>query len=324
MSTFQHYSVMLSECISALDVQEDGLYIDCTAGGGGHSFAIASKLSARKGGRLIAIDQDADAISACRERLAPFSDRIELVHDNFSNIAAILNHYAPDRKPNGVLIDLGISSYQIDTPERGFSYMHDAPLDMRMDTSAPFTAADLLQNYSEGELIRILYEWGEERFAPQIARAIVEQRKTAPITTTMELVALIRDAIPAKYIEKGSHPAKRTFQALRIEVNQELSIIEPTLLSLIEALAPGGRLAVLTFHSLEDRIVKQTFAAQAKGCTCPPDFPVCTCGKSASIRLVSKKPLLPSEAELQENPRSHSAKLRIAEKLSSSEKRSLL
>ncbi len=310
-NTFSHYSVMLRECIDGLNVKPGGIYVDCTAGGGGHSAAIAEKLDPSVGGHLIAIDQDPAAIAAASKRLSPFSNAVTLVQNNFSNITSILNGIQPD----GVIIDLGISSHQIDTPERGFSYMHDAPLDMRMNPDAPLSAADVIATYSETELTRILRDYGEEKFAARIARSIVQARKASPIRTTLELVALLKQAIPSGSVEKGSHPAKRTFQAIRIEVNQELSIIEPTINRLTNALAPGGRLVVLTFHSLEDRAVKQAIAAQAKGCTCPSDFPVCVCGKKPRLRQITKKPLLPSREELLENPRSHSAKLRIAEKL---------
>ena len=315
MSDFNHYSVMLNECIDGLDIKPDGLYVDCTAGGGGHSLAIASKLDPQRGGRLIAIDQDPDAIAAATKRLEPVADAVTIVRSNFSSVASVLATHAPGRSPDGVLIDLGISSYQIDTPERGFSYMHDALLDMRMDPSAPKTAADLLAYSSEAELTRIIRDYGEERFASRIARTIVTTRKTKPIRTTFELVDLIRSCIPASSIEKGSHPAKRTFQALRIEVNQELAIIPPTVHTLTSLLAPNGRLVILTFHSLEDRAVKTAMAEEAKGCTCPPDFPVCVCGKKPRLTLVTRKPQLPSEKEREENPRSHSAKLRIAMRL---------
>lgn len=317
MNDFQHYSVMLRECIEGLCIRPDGLYVDCTAGGGGHSSAIAAKLDPTLGGHLIAIDQDPAAIEAAGARLSAYPGTFTLVRDNFSNIANILRTYAPERQPSGVLIDLGVSSYQIDTPERGFSYMHDAPLDMRMNPDAPLSAAEVIATYSESELTRILRDYGEERFAARIARSIVEIRRHTPIETTAQLVELIRAAIPARSIEKGSHPAKRTFQAIRIEVNRELDIIEPTVRLLTDALAPRGRLVILTFHSLEDRAVKQAIAEQARGCTCPPDFPVCVCGKKPRLLPITRKPLLPTEQEQSENSRSHSAKLRIAEKLPS-------
>lgn len=310
MAEFSHYSVMLSECIEALRVS-DGVYIDCTAGGGGHSFAIASRLTGE--GRLIAIDQDADAIRAAGERLAPFGERVTMVRSNFSDVASVAERLGLP-KVQGALIDLGVSSYQLDTAERGFSYIQDAPLDMRMNQDAPLTAWQVVNEYSEADLKRILYAYGEEQFAPRIASAIVKARADKPIERTGELSELIKSAIPAKARDGGHHPAKKSFQAIRIEVNQELAIIEPTLRALCNLLAPGGRLAVLTFHSLEDRIVKQTFASLAQGCTCPPSFPVCVCGKKPQGKVITRKPMLPSEAELAENPRSRSAKLRVFEK----------
>ncbi len=312
---FNHYSVMLNECIEGLNIKEDGLYVDCTAGGGGHSEEIAKRLCPEKGGKLIAIDQDADAIAAVRARLAPYGEAVMIVRDNFSNITDILTRTVKDRKPNGVIIDLGISSYQIDTAERGFSYMQDAPLDMRMNQDASLSAYEVVNEYSEGELIRVLRDWGEERFASRIARAILKEREAAPIKTTLALASIVKDVIPASSVERGSHPAKRSFQAIRIEVNGELAIIPPTVMRLTGALNEGGRLVILTFHSLEDRAVKQAMATECKGCTCPPDFPICVCGKKPRLRLITKKPLLPSARELQENSRSHSAKLRIAERL---------
>ena len=311
MAEFSHYSVMLSECIDALKVS-DGIYIDCTAGGGGHSFAIASRLTGE--GRLIAIDQDADAIRAAGARLAPFGERVTMVRSNFSDVASVAERLELP-KIQGALIDLGVSSYQLDTAERGFSYMNDAPLDMRMNQDAELTAWKVVNEYSEAELKRILYAYGEEQFAPRIASAIVRARADKPIERTGELSDLIKYAIPAKAREGGHHPAKKSFQAIRIEVNSELSIIEPTLRALYSLLAPGGRLAVLTFHSLEDRIVKQTFASLAQGCTCPPSFPVCVCGKKPEGKVITRKPMLPSKEELEENPRSRSAKLRVFEKI---------
>ncbi len=311
MAEFSHYSVMLPECMEALRVS-DGIYIDCTAGGGGHSLAIAERLTGE--GRLISIDQDADAIRAAGQRVAAYSDRVTLVRSNFSEIRAV----AADLELPGIagaLIDLGVSSYQLDTAERGFSYMQDAPLDMRMNRDAQLTAYQVVNEYTEVDLKRILYTYGEEQFAPRIVSAIAKARGIKPIETTGELVELIKSAIPAKAREGGHHPAKKSFQAIRIEVNQELTIIEPTLRALCDLLAPGGRLAVLTFHSLEDRIVKQTFASLAQGCTCPPSFPVCVCGKKPQGKVITRKPQFPSEAELAENPRSRSAKLRVFEKI---------
>ena len=311
MAEFSHYSVMLSECIEALQVG-DGIYIDCTAGGGGHSFAIASRLTGE--GRLIAIDQDADAIRVAGERLSPFGEKVTMVRSNFSNVSSVAAEL--DLPPiQGALIDLGVSSYQLDTAERGFSYMQDAPLDMRMNQDAQLTAWNVVNEYSEADLKRILYAYGEEQFAPRIASAIVKARANKPIERTGELSDLIKYAIPAKAREGGHHPAKKSFQAIRIEVNAELAIIEPTLRALCGILAPGGRLAVLTFHSLEDRIVKQTFASLAQGCTCPPSFPVCVCGKKPQGKVITRKPMLPSDQELEENPRSRSAKLRVFEKI---------
>lgn len=311
MAEFSHYSVMLAECIDALNISE-GTYVDCTAGGGGHSFAIASKLPEK--GRLYAIDQDADAIRAAGERLAPFGDKVTMVRSNFSQIASIAEQYDLCGI-GGALIDLGVSSYQLDTPERGFSYMQDAPLDMRMNQDGTLTAYDVVNGYSAAELKRILYNYGEENFAPKIASAIVAAREEKAIETTSELVRIIKGALPARVKDGGHHPAKKSFQAIRIEVNHELDVIEPTLRTLASLLRSGGRLAVLTFHSLEDRIVKQTFASLSQGCTCPPSFPVCVCGKQPMGKVITRKPMLPSEEELEVNPRSRSAKLRVFEKL---------
>ena len=308
---FSHKSVLLPECIEGLNIKEDGIYIDGTAGGGGHSYAIASRLTK---GRLIAIDRDDEAVKAAGERLAPLGERAVVRKSNYSDFADVCDALGV-AKIDGILLDLGVSSYQLDTAERGFSYNADAPLDMRMDKSNPFRAYDVVNGYSEEKLKKILYEYGEERFAPRIAALIVAERERHPIETTGELVALIKKAMPAAAREGGHHPAKRSFQAIRIEVNGELACIEPTLRRAAERMNPGGRIAVITFHSLEDRIVKQTFASMAEGCTCPKNFPVCVCGKQPQIRVVSKKPILPSEEELENNPRSRSAKLRIAEKL---------
>lgn len=309
---FSHYSVLLHESIDGLAIKPDGIYVDCTLGGGGHSLEIVKRLGA--GGRLIAVDQDSEAIAASKRRLAEYADKITFVHDNFSNIASALSELGIDGI-DGAVIDLGVSSYQLDTPERGFSYMHDAPLDMRMNPEDGITAREVVNGYPESELKRIIFEYSEERFAGRIASRICAVREEKPIETTFELVDIIRSAIPAKAREDGPHPAKRTFQAIRIEVNSELSIIAPTLDSLVSVLKPNGRLSVITFHSLEDRIVKQSFSGYSKGCTCPPDFPVCVCGKKPLVKVITHKPILPSERELEENPRSRSAKLRIAEKL---------
>lgn len=308
---FSHYSVMLDECIDGLNIKEDGIYCDLTLGGGGHSEKIAQKL---KNGRLICVDTDITAIKAASVRLDKYRDRITFVNNNFKNIEDILEELGVE-KLDGVLIDLGVSSFQLDCAERGFSYMNDAPLDMRMNTSDPVSAYDIVNSYSEEELKRIIYTYGEENFAPHIASKIVSYRTEKPINTTLELVDIIKSAMPAKAKVGGHHPAKRTFQAIRIAVNSELEIIEPTLSCLISHLNKDGRLCVITFHSLEDRIVKQTFARASSGCTCPPEFPVCVCGKKPLIKTVTKKPILPSTDELDENPRSRSAKLRIAQKI---------
>lgn len=306
--TFSHIPVLLEECISGLNIKPDGIYVDCTAGGGGHSYAIASRLG---GGKLIAVDQDKEAIAAAGKRLEKFGDKVKLVNSNFSEIDYILG----DKKIDGALIDLGVSSYQLDNPERGFSYMADAPLDMRMDDSNTVSAYNIVNEADENDLNRIIFEWGEERFARRIASEIVKRRGKSPIKSTLELVDAIRSAVPVKYAAGGSHPAKRTFQAIRIAVNNELGVIEPTLRALTSHLLPGGRLAVITFHSLEDRIVKKTFSSLATGCTCPPDFPICVCGNKSQVKIITKKPILPSAEEIGENPRSHSAKLRVIEKL---------
>ena len=308
---FSHYSVLLNESIDGLNIKPNGIYVDCTLGGGGHSLEILKRL---ENGRLIAVDQDADAIAASRVRLADYLDKVTFVHDNFSNIGSALDELGIDGIA-GAVIDLGVSSYQLDTPERGFSYMHDAPLDMRMNPEGGLTARDVVNTYPEAELKRIIFDYSEERFAGRIAAKICAAREENPIETTFGLVDIIRSAIPAKAREDGPHPAKRTFQAIRIEVNSELSVIAPTLDSLVGALNPGGRLSVITFHSLEDRIVKQSFAGYSKGCTCPPDFPVCVCGHKTKMKIITHIPILPGERELDENPRSRSANLRIAEKL---------
>ena len=307
--SFEHYSVMLSECIDGLNIKPSGLYVDCTAGGGGHSYAIAERLT--DGGKLIAIDRDPAAIQAATQRLAPFSDRVEIVRSNFSALKTVLD----GRMVDGVLIDLGISSHQIDTAERGFSYIKDAPLDMRMNPDDPLSAADVVNTYGEEALANLIFQYGEEKFARRIASEIVRARSIAPIRTTLELANLITAAIPPKFREKGGSPAKRTFQAIRIEVNGELEIIPPVVRDIADVLAPQGRMAIITFHSLEDRLVKQTISELTKGCTCPPNFPVCVCGKKPILKAVSRKPILPSPEELSENKRSHSAKLRVAEKL---------
>ncbi len=305
---------MLHECMDALDVKNGGIYVDGTAGGGGHSSEIAKHMGT---GRLISIDRDADAIAACEARLSPFGG-VTLVCDNYRNLSAILSSLGIENgSVDGIMFDLGVSSHQIDTVERGFSYSakEDAPLDMRMSREDKLTAYDVVNGYSESELSRIISEYGEERFASRIARAIVNARADSPIKTTRELSELVKSAVPAASVEHGSHPAKRTFQAIRIEVNGELDGIEPALRAAVDALRPGGRLAVITFHSLEDRIVKSVFAELARGCTCPSDFPVCVCGNKPKIKLVNRKPITAGADEIKYNPRSKSAKLRAAEKL---------
>ena len=309
---YGHKPVLLEESLRALDIRPGGTYVDGTLGRAGHSLEILRRL---EGGRLIGIDQDQSAIDAARERLADFLDRVTLVHGNFRDLGDILRDLGV-RGVDGMLFDLGVSSPQLDEPERGFSYMHDAPLDMRMDSTAGLDAAEVVNAWSYEELRRILYEYGEERFAPQIARAIVRRREERAIETTGELVEVIRSAMPAAALREKQHPAKRSFQAIRIAVNGELDALPPMLDAAAEALLPGGRLAVITFHSLEDRIVKQGLRELATGCTCPPEFPVCVCGKKPTLRLVTRKPITASAAELEENPRSRSAKLRVAERTS--------
>ena len=307
---FSHRPVMLDECIENLAIKPDGIYVDGTAGGGGHSFAIASRLI---DGKLIAIDQDEAAIAAAGARLAPLGERARVVRNNFRNLAQVCAELGIDGI-DGLLLDLGVSSYQLDTPERGFSYQADAPLDMRMDKRNPLSAYEVVNAYSQEDLRRILFEYGEERFAPRIASAICRAREEAPIQTTGELVELIKKAMPAA-ARDGGHPAKRSFQAIRIEVNAELDVIAPAIRSAVNLLRPGGRIVIITFHSLEDRIVKQTFADLTGGCTCPKNFPVCVCGNRPQVKIITRKPILPSAAELEENRRSHSAKVRVAEKL---------
>jgi len=307
---FSHRSVLLDECIEALAIRGDGIYVDGTAGGGGHSFEIARRLTT---GRLIAIDQDEAAIAAAGARLAPLGERATVVRSNFSEVASVLDSLGIE-KIDGILLDLGVSSYQLDTSERGFSYNADAPLDMRMDRRREKSAYTVVNTYSEEQLKQILFTYGEERYAARIAARIAAAREQAPIKTTAELSELIKGAIPAAAREGGHHPAKRSFQAIRIEVNGELDVIAPALKSAVARMNRGGRLAVITFPSLEDRIVKQTFAELASGCVCPKSLPICVCGNEPKLKLIAKKPILPSEAELTENPRSRSAKLRVAEK----------
>ncbi len=306
-----HYSVLLRECVDALNIRPDGIYVDGTLGMGGHSEQIAKRLES---GRLIAIDRDQTALERAGERLAPYADRISFVHGNFRDLKQILQSQGVE-KADGMLFDLGVSSPQLDEAERGFSYMTDAPLDMRMDVSESLTAWFIVNKWPEEKLKQILFEFGEERYAPRIAAAIVHQRASAPIDTTGELVEVIRGAMPAAALREKQHPAKRSFQAIRIAVNDELASIRELMDSASDLLAPGGRLAVISFHSLEDRIVKNAISARERGCTCPRDFPVCTCGFKQTLKSVTRKPILPSERELSENPRSRSAKLRVAERV---------
>lgn len=308
---FSHRSVLLEECIDGLSIKPDGIYVDGTAGGGGHSFEIAKRLTT---GKLIAIDQDEAAIAAATQRLEPLGERAVVVRSNFCEIANVCRELGVEAI-DGLLLDLGVSSYQLDTAERGFSYQADAPLDMRMDKRRSLTAAEVVNEYSEERIKKLLYEYGEERYSASIAAAIVRERAKRPIETTAELSNLIKYAIPPAAREGGHHPAKRSFQAIRIEVNGELEVIEPAIRDAVSLLRKGGRVAIITFHSLEDRIVKQTFANLAKGCICPKDFPICVCGNKPILKQVNKKPILPSAAELSENPRSRSAKLRVAQKL---------
>ncbi len=308
---FEHTPVLLGETIEALRIRPDGIYLDGTLGGAGHSFEIASRLGTD--GRLVGIDQDGEALTAAGERLKSFSDRVSLVRDNYENFARVLDGLGIGRV-DGILLDLGVSSYQIDEPSRGFSYMEDAPLDMRMDTRSSLTARDIVNDYSEAELYRIIRDYGEDSFAKNIAKHIVLARKKAPIETTGELVAIIRSAIPAKVQAKGGHPAKKTFQALRIECNRELAVLENSLDAMIGRLKPGGRIAVITFHSLEDRIVKNKFRENENPCICPPDFPVCVCGRVSRGHVVTRKPVVPTGKEQERNSRAKSAKLRVFER----------
>jgi 16S rRNA (cytosine1402-N4)-methyltransferase len=309
---FSHTSVLLFECIDALDIRDGFTYVDCTAGGGGHSIEIAKRMGPNS--RLICFDRDKNAIAAATERLKDYLDRVTFINDNFKSIDKVIKDYGITNL-GGVLADLGCSSHQFDTPERGFSYMHDAPLDMRMDTDSPLSAYNVVNDYPEDELKRIIYEYGEEKFAPRIASAICKRRLLSPIKTTYELTEIIKGAIPAAARADGPHPSKRTFQAIRIEVNAELDAIAPLINEASRAMVTGGRIAIISFHSLEDRIVKQAFKKLASGCTCPKDFPICICGNKPQIKELTKKPILPSDEELEFNPRSRSAKLRVAEKL---------
>ena len=311
MSEFHHVSVLLDECIQALNIKPDGIYVDGTLGGAGHSYHIAEKLTT---GRLIGIDRDPVALAAAGKRLEPFGDRVTLVHSNFCRMAQVLEELGIPGV-DGILLDLGVSSPQLDDGSRGFSYMADAPLDMRMDSGDALTAYTVVNTWPQEELKRILYDYGEERYAPAIAAAIVRRRETAPIETTLELVDVIRSAMPAAALREKQHPAKRSFQAIRIAVNDELNSVSQAMETMIPKLNPGGRLAVITFHSLEDRIVKSAMAAGAKGCICPPEFPVCVCGRKPQVKLLTRKPIVSGEEELDQNPRARSAKLRVCEKL---------
>ena len=302
---------MLDECLEALAIKPDGIYLDGTLGRAGHSLEIVKRLTT---GRLIGIDRDETAIAAAQERLADYADRVTLVHSNFDRVGEILDELGIDGA-DGMLFDLGVSSPQLDDAERGFSYMHDAPLDMRMDRTAALDAREVVNEWSYEELRRILFAYGEERYAPLIAKHIVQKREEAPIETTLQLAEIIKAAMPPSALREKQHPAKRSFQAIRIAVNGELDALPPMLEAAADKLHTGGRLAVISFHSLEDRVIKQTMQALATGCTCPPNFPVCVCGKKPKMKLISRKPIVSGEAELAYNPRARSAKLRVAEKL---------
>ena len=308
---FQHKSILLNECMEGLSIKADGIYVDGTLGGGGHSFHIVQRLSDK--GRLIGIDQDEDAIEAATKRLAQFKQRVTIVRDNYEHFQEILSTLSIPAV-DGILLDLGVSSYQFDEADRGFSYRFDAPLDMRMDKRQDFTAKDLINSYSEAELYHIIRDYGEDKFAKNIAKHIVLERSKKPIETTFELSEVISHAIPMKMRVQGGHPAKKTFQAIRIALNRELEVLEESLDGMINALKPGGRLCIITFHSLEDRIVKRAFRTAEDPCICPKDFPICTCGRKSLGRVISKKAISPTALEREENPRSKSAKLRIFER----------
>ena len=311
MSEFYHVSVLLEECLEGLNIKPDGTYVDGTLGGAGHSSEVVKRLTT---GHHIGIDRDPVALKAAGERLAPFGDKVTLVHSNFCEIKQVLEDLEIEGV-DGILLDLGVSSPQLDDGSRGFSYMADAPLDMRMNSEDTMSAYDVVNTWSQDELKRILYDYGEERYAPRIAAAICSRRAEKPIETTLELVDVIRSAMPAQALREKQHPAKRSFQAIRIAVNDELGSVEKVMRDAIPCLNKGGRLAVITFHSLEDRIVKNAMADAAKGCTCPPNFPVCVCGKKPKVKLITRKPIVSGEEELERNPRARSAKLRICEKL---------
>lgn len=305
---FQHKSVLLEETVSSLNIKPDGIYVDGTLGGGGHSLEICKQLSEK--GRLIGIDQDDAAIKAAAQRLKEHESKVTIIRSNYCNMKQCLNDIGIE-KVDGIILDLGVSSYQLDTAERGFTYREDAPLDMRMDRRQAYTAKDIVNEYSEMELYRIIRDYGEDRFAKNIAKHIVQARAKKPIETTNELTEIIKNAIPAKVRKTGGHPAKRTFQAIRIELNKELEVLENTLDEMIDLLKEGGHLSIITFHSLEDRIVKSNFRKNENPCICPPEFPMCVCGKKSKGKVVTRKPILPSEKELEENSRSKSAKLRV-------------
>ena len=310
---FNHYSVLLNETIENLNIKPDGIYADGTLGGGGHAYQVASRLSEK--GRLIGIDQDADAIAAAGERLKEFGDKITIIRSNYANMKEELHRIGVE-KVDGIVLDLGVSSFQLDTPERGFTYRDEnAPLDMRMDDRQSLTAKDIVNGYGEMDLYRIIRDYGEDKFAKNIAKHIVQERAKKPIETTGELTEIIRASIPMKVQVTGGHPAKRTFQAIRIELNKELEVLQNNLDDMIDLLNPGGRICIITFHSLEDRIVKTNFKRNENPCTCPSDFPVCVCGKKSKGKVVTRKPILPSEEELEVNSRSKSAKLRVFERV---------
>ena len=311
MKDFHHISVLLEECLEGLNIKPDGIYVDGTLGGAGHSSQIVKRLTS---GRLIGIDRDPIALEASGKRLEPYKDRVTLVHSNFCEMKQVMEDLSIPGV-DGILLDLGVSSPQLDDGERGFSYMADAPLDMRMNNQDALTAYEVVNTWSQDELKRILFDYGEERYAPRIASAICRRREEKSIETTLELVDVIRSAMPPQALREKQHPAKRSFQAIRIAVNDELGSVEKAMRDAIPLLNPGGRLAIITFHSLEDRIVKNAMAEAAKGCTCPPNFPVCVCGKKPIVKLISRKPIVATEEELEVNPRSRSAKLRVCEKL---------
>lgn len=308
---FKHKSVLLEETIENLNIKPDGIYVDGTLGGGGHSYEIASKLSEK--GRLIGIDQDADAIKAATERLVPYIDKVTIVRNNYCNIQEVLRELHID-KVDGIILDLGVSSYQLDTAERGFTYMVDVPLDMRMDQRQETTARDIVNEYSEFDLYRIIRDYGEDKFAKNIAKHIVAARQDKPIETTFELNEVIKAAIPMKFKVVGGHPAKKTYQAIRIELNKELEVLTDSIDKMIDLLNDEGRICIITFHSLEDRIVKTRFRNNENRCTCPPDFPVCICGNKSKGKVITRKPIIPSDIEIETNKRSKSSKLRVFEK----------